>query len=97
MKVQQTLRLNFKEKKLISEEEVSQRDIEYAVKRAKQQLQSDILTTEQSLDEAKEALSIAKSTYPLNTLTIAEAYTTVQNLEKGLALLHSLEEELGFK
>ena len=55
----------------------------------------DIAETERSLELAKQRLSIAKTTYPLNTGEIIDARQDVEALENGIKYLNELRKELG--
>lgn len=89
--------LNYKEQKLLSEEQKSQKEVEYAVKSTKLQYQSNLLATQSALDEAKKKLNDLKCEYPLNFEEVINTTNEVESLEKGLATLQSLGKELGFE
>lgn len=72
-----------------------QKEVSRAVENAKLQLQSDILATQSALEDKKQELDDAKSTYPLNAITIVNLMTEVEGLEDGLKKLKALQEELG--
>lgn len=90
------MRIDFKNVKQLSSEEVSQKEIKYAVENAKLQLSADILTTESSLADKKAELEEAKTTYPLNSLNIVNLEIDVENLEDGLRRLKNLKNEFGW-
>lgn len=90
------MKLNFKERKLVSNEELDQKEIQYAVEEAKLQLQSDILATEKSLASKKAELDDAKCTVPLNSINIINLQIEVESLEDGLKRLNALKKEFGF-
>lgn len=54
------IKLNYKEKRLLSESEQSQKDVEYMVKDAKLQFEADILATQRELDTKKAEFEDAK-------------------------------------
>ena len=90
------MKLNFKERKLVSNEELDQKEVQYAVDEAKLQLQSDILATEKSLAFKKAELEDAKCTVPLNSINIVNLQIEVESLEDGLKRLNALKKEFNF-
>ena len=91
------LKINYKKRELLSQEETSTQEVEFAVEDAKLQLQSDILATKKSLEIKKSELQDAKNTYPLNTEVIIDLVMEVEGLKKGIKMLTKLQEELGLK
>lgn len=89
------MKINYKERKALSSEEQSQKEVSRAVENAKLQLQSDILATQSALEDKKQELGDAKTTYPLNAITIVNLMTEIEGLEDGLKKLKALQEELG--
>lgn len=90
------MRINYKTGELISNEEQSKKAVEFAIEESKLQLQSDILATKQSLANAKIALEVVKTTYPLDSNAILEAKSEVDAYETGLKQLNELKEEFGW-
>lgn len=89
------MKINYKERKALSSEEQSQKEVSRAVENAKLQLQSDILATQSALEDKKQELDDAKTTYPLRSIDIVNLMTEVEGLEDGLKKLKALQEELG--
>lgn len=58
-------------------------------------MQSDILATQSALEDKKQELDDAKTTYPLSAINIVNLMTEVEGLEDGLKKLKALQEELG--
>lgn len=90
------IKLNYKEKRLLSESEQSQKDVEYMVKDAKLQFEADILATQRELDTKKAEFEDAKCEYPLNTQDLINLQIEIEALEDGLNRLNKLKEEFGF-
>ena len=90
------MKVNFKERKLVSSEELDQKEVEYAVSEAKLQLSADILATEKSLASKRAELQDAKTSVPLNATNIVNLQIEVEGLEDGLKRLKNLQEEFGF-
>ena len=89
------MKINYKERKALSSEEQSQKEVSRAVENAKLQLQSDILATQSALEDKKQELDDVKTTYPLKSIDIVNLMTEVEGLEDGLKKLKALQEELG--
>lgn len=87
------MRLNFKDGKALSSEELSQREINRAVENAKLQLAADISATKYALADKKDELEVAMTTSPLDTKTIINLQVEVENLEDGLSRLEKLKKE----
>ena len=90
------MRLNFKDGKALSSEELSQREINRAVENAKLQLAADISATKYALADKKDELEVAMTTSPLDTKTIINLQVEVENLEDGLSRLEKLKKEFGW-
>ena len=88
--------IDYKNRKLKSTEEISQKEIELKVEHAKLQLESDILATKQSKVEAETELSVAKCTFPLDSNKIIELHLAVEAYTDGLKRLEDLKQEFGF-
>ena len=90
------MRIDFKNKKLLSQEEASEKDVQFYVEESKLQLQADLLSTRRSLESKKAALEEAKTTYPLDCTNIVELMDEVEGLKKGIKNLEALQKEFGF-
>lgn len=88
------MKIDYKNKKLMSSEEMTQKEVEYKVESAKLSLQSDILATKVSKAEVEAKLEAAKHSYPLDTQTIIELQDEVEAYTEGLAKLEALMIEL---
>ena len=88
------MKIDYKNKKLMSSEEMTQKEIEYKVESAKLSLQSDILATKLSKAKAEAKLEEAKHTYPLDTQTIIDCQAEVAAYTEGLEKLEALMTEL---
>ena len=90
------MRLNYKTKVLLSAEETSQKDINYAVERTKLELSADILATRQKIAELQSDIEKVKTTYPLDTKAYIELTDELEQYNKGLDKVLTLQKELGF-
>ena len=88
------MKIDYKNKKLMSSEEMTQKEIEFKVESAKLQLQSDILATKQLKAEAEAKLEAAKHSYPLDTQTIINCQWELESYTDGLNRLEELMKEL---
>lgn len=88
------MKIDYKNKKLMSSEEMTQKEVEFKVESAKLQLQSDILATKQSKAEAEAKLETVKHTYPLDTQAIIDCQWDVECYTDGLNRLEALLTEL---
>jgi soluble cytochrome b562 len=91
------MKVDYKNKKVLSEEAVENSQVEYAVESTKLELQSALLATKKSLAEAKSALEDLKSNYPINIEAIVEKQLEVRDYTNGIEIIESLQKEYGFK
>lgn len=90
------MKIDYKEKKLLTQDETAEKEVVFMVEETKLQLQSDVLATKRDLEKAKAKLASLKNDYPLNPQAIIEVQLNVESLEDGLKRLENLSEELGF-
>jgi hypothetical protein len=90
------MKIDYKNKKIISPEELNSQDVEYKVESTKLQFQADLLETQRVLEESKAKLKNLKSDYPLNTEAIINAQIDVESYEDGIERMKDLGRELGF-
>ena len=86
--------IDYKNKKLISPDEINTQQVEFNVRQAKLQLQADILQTEQLISEGEAKLKLAKQTYPFNSERIIDSQLELEACQEGLKRLKELETEL---
>ena len=89
------MRINYKEKKILEEKEMDQKEVEYAVRETSLDLDSAILSTERELTSKKGKLETLKSTYPLDIQSCCDMTQSIKTLTDGLKMLKSLKAELG--
>lgn len=90
------MRINFKEGKALCEQEMCQKEIEFAVNEAKLQYQADRLATEKELATKKANLEVAMTTAPLNMQSIINLQIEVEGLEDGLKRMDTFAKSVGF-
>ena len=90
------MKINYKEKTLISAAEKESKEVEYMVGKAKLQFEADLLETRLALEENKTKLADLKTEYPLDTTEIINTELEVEAYEDGVARLTKLGKELGF-
>ena len=86
--------IDYKNKKLISTDEINTQQVEFNVRQAKLQLQADILSTEQLISTGEAELKLAKQTYPFNSEHIIDCQLKLEACQEGLKRLKELEKEL---
>ena len=91
------MKVDYKNKKVLSKEAVENSQVEYAVESTKLELQSALLATRKSLEEAKSQLKELKSNYPINIEAIVEKQLEVRDYTNGIDIIESLQKEFGFK
>ena len=78
------MKINYKEKTLISPLEKESKEVEYMVGLAKLQFEADLLETRKALEESKVKLANLKTNYPLNVPEIINTQIEVEAYEDGL-------------
>ena len=91
------MKVDYLNKKVLSEEVVENAQVEYAVESTKLELQSALLATKKSLEEAKNQLKDLKSNYPIDIEAIVEKQLEVRDYTNGIEIIESLQKEFGFK
>lgn len=91
------MKVDYKNKKVLSEEAVENSQVEYAVESTKLELQSALLATKKSLEEAKSQLKDLKSDYPIDIEAIVKKQLEVRDYTNGVEIIESLQKEFGFK
>ena len=90
------MKINYKDKTLISPSEKESKEVEYMVGLAKLQFEADLLETRKALEESKVKLANLKTDYPLNVPEIINTQIEVEAYEDGLERMKELGRELGF-
>ena len=90
------MKINYKDKKFISPEEIESQDIEFMVEAAKLQFQKDALETRKELKACQLQLKDLKTEYPLDVQAIIDKQVEIENLEDALGRMDILSEEFGF-
>ena len=90
------MRINYKEKRFISEEETSSQAVEFMVEDAKLQFEKDLLETKKELSENQLELDSLKTQYPLDVQAIIDKQVEIENLNDAITRMNKLKEEFGF-
>ena len=90
------MKIDYKNKKLLTQEEKAMKDVEYMVKVSNLKFQSDVLATQKALEEAKSKYEDLKTDYPLDCAAIIKAKDEVKAWQNGYDSLIELGKELGF-
>lgn len=91
------MKINYKDKKFISPEEMESKEIEFIVEDAKLQFQKDLLETRKALSTTEVELNDLKISYPLNVQAIIDKQIEVENFKDAINRMNVLAEEFGFK
>ena len=94
---QNQIRINYKDKKLMSATETDELVVQSCIEESNLQWLADKSKTTQSLNIKKRELTEAKSTFPLDCVKIVKLTEEVEALNAGIECLNKLGEELGFK
>lgn len=78
----------------LSQDQQEEAQLDFKVEGAKLQLDSDILATKQSIIQADQSLSTAKSSVPFQSQAILDASIKLRDLKDGLDELNKLKDEL---
>ena len=90
------MKIDYKNKKLLTPEEKASKDVEYMVKVSNLKFQADVLATQKELEEAKAKCEDLKTEYPLDCAAIIKAKDLVKSWQSGYDSLIELGKELGF-
>ena len=90
------MKVDYKNKKVLSEEAVENSQVEFAVESTSLELQSSLLVTKKSLEEAKNALKELKCAYPLDIQAIVDKTLDIRDYEDGIKIVESLQKDFGF-
>ena len=90
------MKIDYKNKRLLSPSEKESKEVEYLVGSAKLQFEADLLETRRGLEESKAKLSELKTEHPLDVKAIIDTQLEVEAYEDGINRLNKLGKELGF-
>ena len=90
------MKINYKEQKFISPEEVESQEVKFMVKDTKLQFQKDLLETKRALSAAQVELNDLKTDYPLNVQAIIDKQIEIENYNDAISRMDKLGIELGF-
>ena len=89
-------KINYKEQKFISPEEVESQEVKFMVEDTKLQFQKDLLETKRALSVAQAELNDLKTDYPLDVQAIIDKQIEIENYEDATGRMDKLGIELGF-
>jgi hypothetical protein len=90
------MKIDYKNKRLLSPSEKESKEVEYLVGSAKLQFEADLLETRRGLEESKAKLEDLKTEHPLDVKAIIETEIEVEAYQDGINRLTKLGQELGF-
>ena len=89
------MKLDYKNRKLLSSEAQDQNEVEFAVQNTRLQFESDKLATKRAIAEYQEKLDNLKSDYPIDIQEIITTQEYLKNLQAGLEAIVDLQKQLG--
>ena len=89
------MKINYKEKKILSQEAQEQQNLKYILKSTSLTVQGHVIETEKDIESLETKLACLKTSYPLKVKEIADTYQELENAKAGLKFLNDLKEELG--
>lgn len=89
-------KINYKEQKFISPEEVESQEVKFMVEDTKLQFQKSLLETKRALSVAQVELNELKTDYPLDVQAIIDKQIEIENYSDAITRMNELGEELGF-
>lgn len=89
-------KIDYKQKKLLSTEEVGREQLELAIQEVKLNLEGDALATQREVIKCERELKEAKQEYPLDIDRIIAKTKSLEGYKKGLEIIQGLQKEFGF-
>ena len=89
------MKLDYKNRKLLSSEAQDQKEVEFAVQNTRLQFEADKLATKRAIAEYQEKLDNLKSDYPIDIQEIITTQEYLKNLQAGLEAIVDLQKQLG--
>jgi len=86
--------LKYKERLVLSQEQVDTQQVQFKEEEAKLSLDTRILGTKQKIAASKLALDNAKNTHPIKWDTVIQAQQELESYEDGLTRAEELRKEL---
>ena len=90
------MKINYKEKRLISEEEKESQDVLFMVEDARLQFEKDLLETKKELAVTQSVLDELMVTYPLDVQAIIDRQIEVENYLDAIRRMEELRNSFGF-
>lgn len=90
------MKINYKEKRLISEEEKESQDVLFMVEDARLQFEKDLLETKKELAVTQSVLDELMVTYPLDVQAIIDKQIEVENYLDAIRRMEELRNSFGF-
>lgn len=89
------MKIDYKQKKILSQEAQEQQNLKYILKSSSLIVQGHVIETEKDIESLETKLASLKTSYPLKVEEIANTYQELENAKAGLKFLNDLKEELG--
>ena len=89
--------LDYKNKKLLNQEEKSAQDVQFMVSQTELNMQQDVLVTKQALYAKRKELENLKCSYPFEMAKYVKLRGDIKALEEGLKAIAEVQTEFGFE
>lgn len=89
------MKINYKEKKFLSQEAQESQDLEYILEETSLNLQGDIAATKKDVKSLERELKSLKQDYPLDITALCNCKSQLIAKKKALEFLVELQKELG--
>ena len=90
------MKIDYANRKNLSQEVVDQENLEYSIEQTKLDLEGQKLTTQKLLSQAEKELVSLKTDYPLNTEALYKKALEVEERMNQLGFIEALQAEFGF-
>ena len=88
--------IDYKNKKLLNQEEKSTQDVQFMVSQTELNMQQDALATMQALYAKKKDLENLKLNYPFDMEKYIKLRGEIKSLQEGLDAIAEVQKEFGF-
>ena len=88
--------IDYKNKKLLNQEEKSTQDVQFMVSQTELNMQQDALVTKQELYAKEKDLENLKLSYPFDMAKYIKLRGEINSLKEGLKAIAEVQQEFGF-
>ena len=91
------VQIDYKEKKLLNQEDTTTQEVSFMVSQTELNMQQDALATKRQLFAKEQELLNLKRTYPFDLAEYVKVRANIKCLKEGLKAIAELQEEFGFE